>query len=90
MVSFVSNVVSSVLYPATEDFHAAQSVRAGAFKAGHLMSFQVSKGRLCQQNLDKMLVVFARKALSYLCLCLSKRQHQVANRLRSYSKATLC
>jgi len=39
------------------------------------MSFQVSKGRLCQQNLAKVLVVFARKALSYLFLCLSKRQH---------------
>lgn len=35
------------------------------------MSFQVSKGRLCQQNLDKLLVVFTRKTLSYLCVSLS-------------------
>lgn len=72
LLSFVFDVVSSVLYPATEDFRAAQSAGTGAFKAGGLVSFQVSKGRLCQQNLAKMLVVFARKALSYLCLVWAK------------------
>lgn len=55
------DVVSSVLYPATEDFHAAQSAGSGAFEAGGLMSLQVSKGRLCQQNLAKMLGFFCQE-----------------------------
>lgn len=45
---------------------------------------QVSKGRLNQQNPVKILMARARKALSYLHLCLSKRQHWAACWLGSY------